>query len=315
MAGRLRSLRDDRPGALELASEAVHRLSGSGIDPLEILSEVESEIRSDPSYGVLFDRGAGCVGIALWDRPGPLGLHVHLLSLRPGEATTARYGEFIEAIARDRGPVVILPSDLPGLSRDESETMMRRLGFAPFSRSEMVYPADRAPPTAVPPSGATLRPFRAEDGPDVARVHAAAYDGRFDRYLFLDELDPLRDADRMLRGLVGGRWGTFLPAASIVARERGRLVAETLVVTTSRGALLADVATDPAFAGRGYGRAVVSATVHALRESGEPRLRLAVTESNRRAVRLYESLGFVRHLGPVEMWYDPRRIPVGARDV
>ena len=75
-------------------------------------------------------------------------------------------------------------------------------------------------------------------------------------------------------------------------------------------ALIADVAVAPSSQGKGFGRVVLVGTVRALRERGSTAIALVVTEGNRRAVRLYERLGFVRTLGPTREWYNTRQIPV-----
>lgn len=56
--------------------------------------------------------------------------------------------------------------------------------------------------------------------------------------------------------------------------------------------LLAYVFTAPACAGRGHARRLIESAMRALGEQGYDRLSLAVTETNPRARRLYESLGF-----------------------
>ena len=309
---RLVPLHDDLEGTLALTRDAIDRLPDEGIEPTAFLAQLETEIRSGASLGALLDLGEGPVGIVLWERPGPLGRSVRLLALRSSEASVGRYGECLSALARERGPLVFLPGSLPGPKREELAPMFRNLGYLPFSRIAMAYPDDRAPPDEVPPARAELRPMHPSDEPGVVRVHAAAYSGRFDRYLFLQNLDPIRDAEEGIRDLVGGRWGTFLPWASMVAMAEGRPVALTLVIRAPRGPLIADVATDPDFSGRGFGRAVVSASVRALRLRRAEPIHLVVTEGNRTAVRLYERIGFRRHLEPWQGWYDPRRVPVAA---
>ncbi len=312
MSLRLLPLHVDLTGTLALARDAIHRLPNEGFDAAAFLTQLETEVRSGAAFGALIDLGEGPAGIVLWERPGPLGLVVRLFALRPPEATARRYGECISALARERGPLLLLPGNLPGPKREDLLPMFRSLGYLPFSRTEMAYPGDRGPPDESTPARAELRPMRASDEPSVVRVHAAAYSGRFDRYLFLTDLDPVRDAEAGIRELVRGRWGTFLPWASMVAETDGRLVALTVVVRASRGPLIADVATDPDFARRGFGRAVVSASVRALLLRRAEAVHLVVTEGNRTAIRLYERIGFRRQSEPWDGWYDPRQLPVAA---
>jgi len=78
----------------------------------------------------------------------------------------------------------------------------------------------------------------------------------------------------------------------------------------SNAALIIDVMTAPDRRGLGVGRAVLAHAVRSLRERGEGRILLNVTEGNDPAVRLYSRLGFVRTMGPTREWYDARRLHV-----
>jgi len=86
------------------------------------------------------------------------------------------------------------------------------------------------------------------------------------------------------------------------------------VVRASYGPLLISVMVDPSAQGRGIGRTLVLANLHALRARGETFAALNVTEGNDRAVRLYEHLGFVRSLGPEHAWYSVAAVPAGPGD-
>ncbi|MEV4116058.1 GNAT family N-acetyltransferase [Nonomuraea sp. NPDC049695] len=92
-----------------------------------------------------------------------------------------------------------------------------------------------------------------------------------------------------------GAYGPFLPAASFVAEDGGRPVAAALVTVWKDVPLLAFVFTAPSHTGRGLGRRLVEAAMHALGAQGHGLLSLAVTEENVRARRLYESMGFTPH--------------------
>jgi len=62
---------------------------------------------------------------------------------------------------------------------------------------------------------------------------------------------------------------------------------------------------DPAFRGRGVGRALVERVFEWAREHGATRVDLWVTETNEPAIRLYESCGFVRGEGRQPLPSDP----------
>ena len=63
-----------------------------------------------------------------------------------------------------------------------------------------------------------------------------------------------------------------------------------------------DIVVDPAHRGRGVGRALLEATVAALRSRGSPQVVLSTADRNAAAQRLFESAGFRRTM--IEMTRD-----------
>jgi ribosomal protein S18 acetylase RimI-like enzyme len=306
----LASLASDLRASLALAREAILAGFDPGVDLSEMVPVVERQIRDGLAHGILRVHAGRPVGLALWDPAGPVGVAVRVLYLR-GEAASANgYRTFLGSIERVTGPVAFAPT-LPGLTLGEEAATLRSMGFAPYSRSEMRFPPTAPVPPLEPGAEVVVRPFRSEDERSVAVLHAAAYRNHFDQYLFAEDLDADRNAELTVRRLIEGRYGEFLPWASTVVEDRGRIVAETIVLAPPGRALIADVAVAPTSQGKGFGRTVLVGTVRALRERGSAGIALVVTEVNRRAVRLYERLGFVRSLGPTREWYSTRRIPVG----
>ena len=107
---------------------------------------------------------------------------------------------------------------------------MRERGFAPFGRSEMTLPpAAPVPPVPVPASG-ELRPVRPDDEPLLARLHEHVYRNHLDRYLSLEDEDPVRDADHGLRDYFVGRFGELLSPGSSVLLLDGRIAAAVIAV-------------------------------------------------------------------------------------
>jgi GNAT superfamily N-acetyltransferase len=107
--------------------------------------------------------------------------------------------------------------------------------------------------------------------------------------------DSVASAAEEVRLTFAGAYGAFLSAASFVADDDGRPVAAALVTVLEEGPLLAFIFTAPSRAGRGLGRRLIEAVMHALGEQGHSMLSLAVTRDNVRARRLYESMGFTPH--------------------
>lgn len=305
----LRPISSDPPTALGLARQAIIARNEPASELAPFLSMVERDVANGEAAGVLRVEGERVVGIALWEPPTILGATVQVMFAVEGAQTPENYRDFFRELAGVVGPIVFAPGGLAGLTVAEEEGVMRGLGFARFARSEMRYPASAPdlPSSPEPPPG--LRASRPDDLSSLTRLHEAAYRGHFDRYLFLTDPDPVRNAELEVGGIVGGRWGEFLPWASWVMEGEGGIEAAVLVVRAPYGPLIADVMVEPARRGRGLGRLVLTATLHALRGRKESVIVLNVTEGNRRALRLYERLGFIRSLGPSFGWYSTARIP------
>jgi ribosomal protein S18 acetylase RimI-like enzyme len=298
----------DLSTSLALIEDAVRSRREPGVDPSEVVARIQEELRAGRAHAGLFRRDGRTTGLALWAPSGPLGTAVRLVYLEPTVVSKDAYAELFGAITRNAGPVAFA-SPMPGLTFEEEATVLRSFGFAPFRRSEMRFPSIAPVPSPELPKGVSVRSLRPTDEAEAARVHAAAYRDRFDRYLFLEDLDPVRDAAQVASLLFGGRFGEMLFWASALAEANGRAVGATAVIRSGGRALIADVCVDPAYGGRGVGRALVVATVRALRTRNESAIALAVTEENHRAVRLYEHVGFIRALGPTREWYNTRLIP------
>jgi ribosomal protein S18 acetylase RimI-like enzyme len=84
-------------------------------------------------------------------------------------------------------------------------------------------------------------------------------------------------------------FGDDLPTRPLLARVEGRPVATALGVLAGEGIVIVNVATVPEERGRGIGRAVTLATMHAGAEAGA---RVAVLQSTEMGHRVYERLGF-----------------------
>lgn len=299
---------------VEAAVVFLHEAMRAYALPLEEYSvraiRLEEKIRSGEASGALVEEQDRSVGLALWDGSSPVGLSVDILYLADGARTVERYRSLMDAIERSQGPIALAPGQLAGATEAEIAHLMRGCGYARFGRSEMRFSAEHPLPTLLVPPNLALRPVTAADAPALAAVHARAYEGRLDRYLFLVDPDPKSDSERQLADMLGGRWGDFLDWASVVAHVGEIVVGACLVVRASYGPLIADVMVDPVHQGRGVGRAVLVASLAALRAHGETIAVLNVTEGNDAALRVYERVGFVRSLGPSWGWYSQARIPI-----
>ncbi len=180
----------------------------------------------------------------------------------------------------DEGRLLERLAERPGSTVIERDAMERSLG-----------PEDGAPLPPVP-SGLV------HVGIDEVTVEALA---DLDRRAFAGTTDELligrdpADYDRVLRALLGGNLGRFLPEAStaLITSDPPRLVAAILSAEqTARRAAFLDFMVDPADRGHGYGRYLLAWGFRALWALGYSSVHLWVTRSNRAARRLYDTTGF-----------------------
>jgi ribosomal protein S18 acetylase RimI-like enzyme len=312
--GRLRPFSSDPAIAELLLTESIqeaYRRSVPAQDPTRHIAHTLAELRAGRWEGRLHSSGGDLDGLVVWEPGYPAGLHVGGFYLRPPAASVARYESFLGDVERECGPVAFLPGNLAGISIDEERRLMAKLGFAPFGRSEMRFPPEAAVPAARHPPGIQLRPLALSDEAVVASLHAAAFGPSFDFYLFQIDRDPVRDSELAVRDMLSGRYGNFLPEGSFLAETNAGVArGASVFVRAPYGPLLVSVHVDPTAQGHGIGEALVVASIRALRARGETVLALNVTEGNRRAVALYERLGFVRSIGPDWGWYSRQRVPV-----
>ncbi|WGE31366.1 ribosomal protein S18-alanine N-acetyltransferase [Actinobacillus genomosp. 2] len=74
--------------------------------------------------------------------------------------------------------------------------------------------------------------------------------------------------------------------------EQNQIVAFAICQTVLDEATLFNIAVDPSFQAKGYGKRLLSALIERLREQGILTLWLEVRESNLAAQKLYDALGF-----------------------
>jgi mycothiol synthase len=309
----------DVPGAVELSSAAIlaaYLRSGTAADAEPRVVSVSERIRAGEfTEGRLIRRAGRPVGVAHWELGHPSGITVQILYLAPGEGSPSNYDAVLRRLTEEVGPIVFAPGGLVGLSDEQERTLMNSRGFERFSRSEMRWPSTLEIPPVHVPIGVQVRPVIAADEPTVARLHLAAFGGTFDQYMYLSDPEPAADSARGVREMMQGRYGEFLGWASSLVESGGRALGASLVVRAPYGPLLISVMVDPVAQGRGLGRALVLANLHALRARGETVAALNVTEGNSHAVRLYEHIGFVRTIGPEHAWYSRAAVPVAPGEV
>ncbi len=303
----------DSDAAVRLVRAAVYGNPWIGENADAVATQAEAAIRSGDRTGALLTDEGGPIGLVLWERR-PGGAAVHVAYLEPGRASAETLTALIDGARRLAGPVATVPGEFASISPAVEEATMTRLGFHRFGRMEMQWDPETRLEASDPGRLPPVRAVSAADLPELSRLHAAAYRGRFDRFLFLTLEDEEEDSVHLTRELLGGRWGEFAPEGSRGVEEGGQLVGAVISVQRGPGALVGDVMVDPAAQGRGVGRLVLTASLVGLREAGRLPVVLNVTVGNARAERLYARLGFTRSLGPSRDWYDPRVVPASPYD-
>jgi ribosomal protein S18 acetylase RimI-like enzyme len=300
----------DLAESLALAETALRSRLAPGERLDDFWPQISSGIRTGRVSGGLLRNEHVTIGVATWDPAGPFGVSVRLLYLTPEHATPDAYRAALDTVARVAGPIAFTTGQLSGLRETDEGVILRERGFAPFGRSEMALPPTAPVPSEDVPAGVTVRPVEPSDEPALARLHERAYRNHIDRFISIEDLDPIRDADLQLRQYFAGRFGQVLSPGSTVVLLDQEIAAAVIATRRPPQALIIDVMSDPDCQGRGFARIALSESIRQLRAIGETTVVLNVTEGNDRAYRLYSGLGFVRTMGPTKEWYDARRMPV-----
>jgi ribosomal protein S18 acetylase RimI-like enzyme len=195
----------------------------------------------------------------------------------------------------------------PGVRRIEAQLLVHRSGSvsAPFLREDFkVYPrlfmqlplneaAIDARIAAMP--DIEVRNWTEADFQPAAQCITAAYFGHIDSDIN-DQYRTVAGSTRFLNNIVRfPGCGVFDQQASMVAVSRATgQMAGMLLASRVRDDVghVTQICLAPEFRGRGLGKALMVYCCRGLRKRGFSQLTLTVTEANRPAVELYESLGF-----------------------
>jgi len=154
----------------------------------------------------------------------------------------------------------------------------------------------------------TIRPATPDDLSAIGRLGALLvkthYD--FDPKRFMA---PTRHTESGYASFLGSQLGRE-DVVVLVAAEGGTVIGYTYAGVEGRdwmslrgpAGVLYDIVVDPTRRGRGVGRALLEATVAALRSRGSPQVVLSTADRNAAAQRLFESAGFRRTM--IEMTRD-----------
>jgi len=168
--------------------------------------------------------------------------------------------------------------------------------FQLHARQFMLLPLDEANLTDRPlSSGLRLEPWTDRAFDSAARLIQLAYANHVDGQIN-DQYRSEAGSLRFLRNIVLlPGCGQFLPEASFVVRPAtgDRLVGMILTSTVAEGVgHTTQICVMPGCQGSGIGRHLMEQSVQALRRRNYESLSLTVTSANRKAVELYERIGF-----------------------
>ena len=167
--------------------------------------------------------------------------------------------------------------------REDFEALgFRRL----FSRMRMEAATGRSPA-----AGFSLKPPEEGEIPKLAQFFKEVYEGHMEQAYGM-HIGSDDDFRRLVAGILRGETGRFMPEASFVSLDSGRLTGAVLVTYWMEGPMVAELGVAPDRRRRGLGRALLAAASTRLATLGESRWALYVTVGNEPAIHLYRALGF-----------------------
>lgn len=176
----------------------------------------------------------------------------------------------------------------------EADRLFARAGFRAGARLYMLRCLDGLPRPAG--TGLRLRPVRRSDLPALGQLIHRSHLGSLDAALNLTYATPAACRHFAETLVLRSGCGPFDPLASCLAESGGRLAGVVLASRLSRtNGHICQVSVAPEQQARGLGSALVGLALLAFERAGLCTASLSVTLANRRALRLYERLGFRTH--------------------
>jgi mycothiol synthase len=180
--------------------------------------------------------------------------------------------------------------------------MLNTLGYAPSWRGGILERAmDTVLPEAAQPEGVLLRPLRAEDLPDILALWRASHAA--------EGAPQVKPTDAEVRVFAGENpaehWPLWRVARDVITQTLIGFVGvtadhEPIVRTGKRHGDITMLAVHRDWRGRGIGKILLLSGMRAIQAQGCEIASLGVDFQNPAALRLYESVGFVRTVGFAE---------------
>lgn len=183
---------------------------------------------------------------------------------------------------------------LPGAAIDTAP--LERAGFSCHTRLRMMLNlVTWAGDDSATPDGYRVVPWHVRYLDRAAETIFHANAGTLDAVLYAPFFgdSPVRCRVGLL-GILAGQYGQLHPTASRCVLHANDVVGVNLLLRESAElASVVEISVNPAHQGKGLGRLLMERSLNVLRAEGMAQVELAVTAANTRAVRLYQSLGFV----------------------
>lgn len=177
---------------------------------------------------------------------------------------------------------------ITGHFEDRYEPAFASLGFRRvFSRTRMEAPTKRS---ETPPA-VKLQPPEEDEVLGLTKFLTEVYEGHMEQQYGM-HVGSEEEWRGYVAGLLKGDSGRFMPDASYVVLDEGRIIGAILVTHWMGMPLVSELGVAKDHRGRGIGRALLRASIDRLARLDEPRLALYVTIGNDPAIALYRSLDF-----------------------
>lgn len=249
-------------------------------------------------------RVKGALSTSLWKPTG--GRAIGMVWLQTLSTSVRLHGvwlepagpEFLEALMEDlgrdaAGPIGVVTDVLPGMSDEEQLRFFRRRGF--WHRAKVLMRRDPQRSSAAAPQASKVRPIQLADLEPIVGIYVRAYSrrpGEFWTWGFTDAWAEARDDVMGHVDRAGGWAADFLPKASFVWEDAGRVLGAVLVDAARYSCpYVEDLIVEPEFHRQGIGRSLLETTIRELTGERPQAIELGAIRAGA-PYRLYQKLGF-----------------------
>lgn len=249
--------------------------------------------RASGSLSLLLWKGPRGAGTGLvWLETLQTGARVHGLWAEP--AGIGSIEEILDAVQRaGTGPVSAVTDVLPGLALEEQSSFFVPKGF--WHRAKVLMRRAAQNRAIAPSVFPNVRPITPRDLGPLVGTYARAYSSRPGEFWTWSSPDSWAEAERDIGSHLGadGGWASgFLPNASFVWEDDGRVLGAILVgIGTSGAPYVEDLIVEPESQRKGIGRCLLENAIAELSRQRPVAIELAAIRGGA-PYRLYCALGF-----------------------